>query len=80
MYGTIYALEENLDVLSNCLFETNLIDWKRIVKMTAIPLRCVAVVKSVLSANGLTDLVNYSDISELNYMPIDEIKNCLMPR
>jgi hypothetical protein len=60
--------------------ETDLVDWKRVVKLTAIPLRCVAAVKSVLSANGFTDIINFSEVCQLNYVPIDEIKDSLIPR
>jgi hypothetical protein len=80
MYATIYALEENLEVLGNCLLKTDLIDWERVSLLTAIPKRCVAFVKSVLSANCCTDSTYFSEDCELNYIPIDKIKNRLPPR
>jgi hypothetical protein len=67
-------------VLGNCLLETDLIEWKRVVKLTAIPIRCVPAIKSVLSANGLTDIINFSEVCQLNYVPIEENKNFIIPR
>jgi acid phosphatase class B len=80
MYATIYVLEENIEVLGNCLLKTDLIDWGRVSLLTAIPKRCVAMVKSVLKANCCTDSTDFSEDCELNYIPIDKIKNSLMPR
>jgi hypothetical protein len=67
-------------VLGKCLLETDLIEWKRVVKLTAIPIRCVAAIKSVLSANGLTDIKNFSEVCRLNYVPIEESNNIIIPR
>jgi len=80
MYGTVYALEENLKVLENCLLKTDLIDWERVSLITAVPKRCFAIVKSVLSANCCTDSTDFSEDCELNYISIDKIKNSLTPR
>jgi hypothetical protein len=76
----MYALEENLEVFKNCLFETDLIDWNRVVKLTAIPIRCVPAVKSVMRAKGYTDIINFSEVCQLNYIPIDEVKTTLLPK
>lgn len=80
IYGTVYALEENLEVIRKCIVETDLIDWQRLFQISALPKRCAEVIKPILSANGYTDIINFSEICQLNYMPIDQIKNFSIPR